>query len=65
MLCSLATKIEDGQLGEVKSLENELGVTVLVFSCMPVDAAELDQGKLARIKQLEDKLGVSLVAVKA
>jgi hypothetical protein len=65
MLCSLATKMDDSQLGEVKELESELGVTVLAFSCMSVDAADLDDAKLGRIKQLEDRLGISLVAVRS
>ena len=65
MLCSLANRMADNELGEVKALENEIGVTMLAFSCMPIDAAELDDGKLGRIKELEGKLGVSLVAVKS
>ncbi len=65
MLCSLATRMSDNELSEVKSLEQELGVTMLAFSCMPIDAAELDDTKLSRIKELEGKLGVSLVAVKS
>jgi hypothetical protein len=65
MLCSLATKIDEGQLSEVKALEDELGLRVLAFSCMPVDAAELEDGKIERIRELEGRLGVSLVAVKS
>ncbi len=65
MLCSLATRMADNELGEVKALEQEIGATVLAFSCMPIDPAELDDAKLGRIKELEGKLGVSLVAVRS
>ena len=65
MLCSLATRIGDNELNEVKALEQELGVTVLAFSCMPIEPADVDDSKLGRIKELEGKLGVSLVAVKS
>jgi hypothetical protein len=63
MLCSLATKIGDDQLDRVRSLESELGVTMLAFSCLPLEPAEIDDVGIGRIKQLEEELGVSLVAV--
>lgn len=65
MLCSLANRIGDNEIGEVKALESELGVTMLAFSCMPIEPADIDETKLGRIKELEGKLGVSLVAVKS
>jgi hypothetical protein len=55
----------DNEISDVKALEQELGVTMLAFSCMSIDPAELDDSKLGRIKELEGKLGVSLVAVKS
>lgn len=64
MLCSLATKIGDDQLAQVKTLESELGVTMLAFSCLPLEPAEVDDAGIGRIKQLEDELGFALVAVK-
>jgi sugar phosphate isomerase/epimerase len=63
MLCSLATKLGDKDLAEIGALEEELGVTMLAFSCHPVDPAEIDDRQLASIKALEEKLGISLVAV--
>ncbi len=64
MLCSLATKLDQGQLAEISSLEKELGTPILAFACHPMDAAAIDTEKIARLKELEDKLGVALVAVK-
>jgi sugar phosphate isomerase/epimerase len=63
MLCSLSTKLGDKDLAEIGALEEELGVTMLAFSCHPVDPAEIDDRQLASIKALEEKLGISLVAV--
>ena len=65
MLCSLATKLGDDQLTQIGTLEKELGVTLLAFSCHPLDPAAIDDGQLARVKALEEKLGISLVAVAA
>jgi hypothetical protein len=65
MLCSIATKLGEKELGEIKALEQEIGQTVLAFSCHEVGAAALDEGQLERLRQLEERLGVSLVAVAA
>jgi len=63
MLCSLSTKLGEQDLAEIGALEEELGVTMLAFSCHPVDPAAIDDVQLTSIKQLEEKLGISLVAV--
>ena len=65
MLCSIATKLGEQELGEIEALEKELGMTILAFSCHPVDPAQADEGQLERIRQVEDRLGMSLVAVNA
>lgn len=65
MLCSLSTKLGDGELGEIGALEEELGVTLLAFNCHPLDPATIDDDQLTRINDLEEKLGVALVAVNA
>lgn len=65
MLCSIATKLDEGQLGEIRALEQELGMTVLAFGCHKVEPAEASDEQIARIKELESRLGVSLVAVAA
>ena len=64
MLCSLATKLDQGQLAEISSLEGELGTPILAFACHQLDAAPIDAAQIDRIKALEDRLGVALVAVK-
>jgi hypothetical protein len=64
MLCSLATKLDQGQIREITSLEGELGVPILAFACHQMDAAPIDATQIDRLMQLEDKLGVALVAVK-
>jgi len=64
MLCSLS-KLGDEQLGQIGDLENELGVTLLAFSCHAADPAAISDDQLAKITELEGKLGISLVAVAA
>lgn len=64
MLCSLATKLGDDQLGQIAALEEELGVTMLAFVCHPLDPAAIGKDEIARINDLEEKLGVSLVAIR-
>lgn len=65
MLCSIATKLSETELGEIKALEQDIGQTVLAFSCHQVGPAALDEAQLARVRELEETLGVSLVAVAA
>ena len=65
MLCSLATKLGDRELGEVAALEREIGVTILAFACHDVEPAEADERQLGRIREVEERRGVSLVAVKS
>ena len=65
MLCSIATKLGDADLGDIKALEQDIGRTVLAFSCHSVEPASLDEAQLVRLRQLEERLGVSLVAVAA
>jgi hypothetical protein len=64
MLCSLASKLGEDQIGQIAALEEELGVTMLAFVCHPLDPAPIRKDQLARIVDLEVRLGVSLVAVK-
>jgi hypothetical protein len=64
MLCSIATKLGEAELGDIASLEKELGTTVLAFACHPLDAADLSAEQLERVRALEGRLGVALVAVR-
>lgn len=63
MLCSLS-KIESTSLEAIQSLENDLGKTLLAFSCHDLNPAEIKDEELKRINELEKKLGIVLVAVK-
>jgi hypothetical protein len=62
MLCSLSN-LGEKELQEIRRLEQELGKTLLSFSCHPVEPATLEDRELSRIKRLEQRLGVALVAV--
>jgi len=54
MLCSLS-KLDDSQLGQIESLEKELGKTLLSFTCHDIKPAELKGDELEKIKNLEKK----------
>jgi hypothetical protein len=64
MLCSLATKLDQGQIAEIESLAQDLGTPILAYSCYQADAAPMDDTQIGRIKDLESRLGVALVAVR-
>ncbi len=62
MLCNL-TNLNDKDLDQIKSLESNLGVTVLAYSCHDAPPATLEDETLVKIQTLENDLGVSLVAI--
>lgn len=62
MLCSLSN-LKNQDIEQIKSLESDLGVTILAFSCHDADPSVLDKETLEKIQGLETKLGLSLVAV--
>ena len=64
MLCSLATKLDQGQIAEIETLAKDMGTPILAYSCYQADAAPIDAAQIDRIKALEDRLGVALVAIK-
>ncbi|NTW82879.1 MAG: hypothetical protein HGB36_05855 [Chlorobiaceae bacterium] len=64
MLSSLS-KLTPAQLEEVKSLEKELGKTLLSYSSYDVVAEDLNVAELEKVRELEKSLGTALVAVKA
>ncbi len=64
MIWTLAEKLDEGKLQEIKKLEQEIGMPILAFSPLGTQPADLDKGKLAKLQQLEKSLGVSLIAVK-
>jgi len=62
MLCSLSD-LKDQQLEKIRSLETDLGKTILSFSCHTATPASLKEAELTKIQKLEKELGLSLVAV--
>lgn len=62
MVCTLSNLNEE-QLREIQDLENELGRSLLAFSCFDLQPAHLDAGSVQRIQRLEKDLGVALMAV--
>ncbi len=62
MLCSFAA-IEDDKLKPLQELENDLGRTLLAFSCHEAKPAELTPDQLEKIKKLEQRLGLVVVAI--
>lgn len=65
MLCSLANRLGDAELGQIRRLEQELGVTLLAYTCHEAEPAAIDDSQLDKLHEAEAKLGVTLVAVAA
>lgn len=65
MLCSIATRLGEAELGEIRELEQDLGRPVLAFACHQAEPAALDEQQLEKLRELEKRLGVSLVAIAA
>ncbi len=57
MFCEIARKLEDDDLDKIQSLEDDLGLTLVAFSCRSLDPAR--EEKLEKIMQ---ELGPALQA---
>jgi hypothetical protein len=57
MICEITRKFEDGDLEKIQSLEDDLGLMLVAFSCRSLDPAR--EEKLQRIM---DELGPMLQA---
>lgn len=62
MYCTLSG-LQEHDIKQVQSLENELDQRLLAFSCHDIQPAPLGDDKLTKIKDLEKKLGIVLLAV--
>jgi hypothetical protein len=62
MLYSLS-RLDDIQIGHIRSLEDQLGKRVLSFTRHDIQAAGLNQEEPGKLRDLENKLGVALVAI--
>ena len=57
MLCSIAPKLDERQLDEIRALERELGLTIVAFACRSVDPAREE-----RLRKIQAELGPVLMA---
>ena len=62
MICSFA-RVQEDKLQEIRSLETDIGKTLLAYSCQDLIAAPLSDEDLVKIRGLEKKLDLVLVAV--
>jgi hypothetical protein len=63
MICSIATKVNENGVDQIKHLEKELGRTLLAFRCHELKPSQLSAEELNKIQEVEKNLGVSLIAV--
>ncbi len=57
------SNVDDKQLSKIQALEESSGVTLLAFSQLNVQPAQLKPDVLQEVMALEQELGVTLVAV--
>lgn len=57
MLCEIARNLNNDDLATVQSLERDLGLTVVAFSCRSLDPA-----REAKLQKIMDELGPMLQA---
>jgi hypothetical protein len=57
MFCEIARKLEDEDLEKIQALENDLGLTLVAFSCRSLDAAREE-----RLQKIMEELGPQLQA---
>ena len=57
MICEIARKLEGDDLEKVQSLENDLGITLVAFSCRSLDAAREE-----KLQKIMDEFGPMLQA---
>ncbi len=57
MFCEIARKLDDQELGKIKALEHDLGLTLVAFSCRSLDAAREE-----RLQKIMEELGPQLQA---
>jgi hypothetical protein len=57
MLCGIARKLDERQLTEIRTLEEELGLTIVAFACRAVDPV-----REQRLRAIAAELGSELIA---
>jgi hypothetical protein len=58
MFCEIARKLEDQDLERIQSLENDLGLTIVAFSCRSLD----DPAREEKLRKMMEELGPQLQA---
>ncbi|TCD48171.1 hypothetical protein [Chlorobium sp. N1] len=64
-MLSTLSALTQSQIEEIRSLERELGKTILSFSGCDASAEDLTPAELERIRELEAQIGTMLVAVRS
>ncbi len=57
MICEIARKLEGEDLERIQSLENDLGLTIVAFSCRSLDPAREE-----RLQKMMEEMGPQLQA---
>jgi hypothetical protein len=57
MFCEITRRLEGDELEKIQSLEQDLGITLVAFSCRSLDPAREE-----RLKQIMEELGPQLQA---
>lgn len=57
MFCEIARKLDEEDLGRIRSLEEDLGVALVAFSCRSLDPAREE-----KLQKIMDELGPQLQA---
>ena len=57
MFCEITRKLEDDDLEKIQTLENDLGITLVAFSCRSLDPAREE-----KLQKIMDELGPMLQA---
>jgi len=57
MICEIARKLEDDDLERIQSLENDLGLTIVAFSCR-----SLDPEREEKLQKMMEEFGPQLEA---
>lgn len=60
MMCGIARKLDERQIAEIQTLEEELGLTIVAFTCRAVDPE-----RERRLASIAAELGPELIAAPA
>jgi hypothetical protein len=57
MICDIARNLDEARLQEIRALEEDLGLTIVAFSCRTLDATREE-----RLRAIMEELGAQLQA---